>query len=128
MGVAFKIRADYNVKLDPSYLSRIERGKVEIPLRTLFALADYFDVNPLYLLDMEKAEGDGGEYILEEPDLNDALRKLREKLGEDSAKEYVGKFIKQILAVVDDSTTPRPQASVLEERETAAAENGRESA
>ena len=42
MAVARLIRAEYGVKLDPSYLSRIERGKNEIPLRTLCALADFY--------------------------------------------------------------------------------------
>ena len=53
MTIAHEIRSRYNVKIDPSYLSRMERGKVEIPLRTLYALADYFKVSPGCLIDPE---------------------------------------------------------------------------
>jgi transcriptional regulator with XRE-family HTH domain len=44
MAVAREVRQIYCVKIDSSYLSRIELGKTEIPLRTLFALADYYEV------------------------------------------------------------------------------------
>ena len=48
--LADQVRARYDVKLDPSYLSRVERGRAALPLRTLCALADYFAVEPAALL------------------------------------------------------------------------------
>lgn len=51
MKIADAVRRKYGVKLDGSYLSRMLRGKVEIPLRTLLALCDYLGVNPGMMLD-----------------------------------------------------------------------------
>ncbi len=42
MKLASKIRRRYGVKINASYLSKMERGEVTIPLRTLFALLDYY--------------------------------------------------------------------------------------
>jgi transcriptional regulator with XRE-family HTH domain len=39
MTIALEIRDRYRVAIDPSYMSRMERGKAEIPLRTLVAFA-----------------------------------------------------------------------------------------
>ena len=40
--VAFEIRAGYGVKIDPSSLSKIECGKTETTMRTLFAIAGFY--------------------------------------------------------------------------------------
>ena len=54
MRLALDVRNEDGIKLDPSYLSRMERGRVEIPLRTLLALADFFQVSPGWLIEGEK--------------------------------------------------------------------------
>ena len=46
MAIAATIRENYGVSLDASYLSRMERGKAEIPLRTLYALCLHYEITP----------------------------------------------------------------------------------
>lgn len=50
MRAADEVRVRYGVKLDASYLSRAERGRIALPLRTLFALADFYGVEASTLL------------------------------------------------------------------------------
>ncbi len=104
MRVAYKIRNDYEVKIDPSYLSRIERGRVEIPLRTLLALADYYKVSPAWLLDTESEYGEtsGTDYVMESPEVVDGLKSLAEMVGEDRAREYVSLFLNHVVNVAPD--------------------------
>ncbi len=120
MRVAFRVRSDYGIKIDPSYLSRIERGKVEIPLRTLFALADFYDVSPGWLIDPEvnravavQVDGDGEsigvsvppgtEYVLANANLLQDLKTLGTKFGEDTARKYLQDFLSHILSLIRDS-------------------------
>ena len=103
MNIAHNLRADYNIKIDPSYLSRIERGRVEIPLRTLFAIADFFAVAPAELID----PGAGGiptgtEFVLKDPDISGELAALSESLGEERARAYLRRFLEQILSMLND--------------------------
>lgn len=46
MAIAAIVRKKYGVSLDSSYLSRMERGKAEIPLRTLYALCLHYEITP----------------------------------------------------------------------------------
>ena len=48
--IANKIRNNYDVKLDPLLLSRLEQGKGDLSLTVLFALADFFDISVSSLL------------------------------------------------------------------------------
>ncbi len=98
MTIAREIRERYGVKIDPSYLSRMERGKAEIPLRTLFALADYYEVEVASLLD-PSATGDATdiEYILSDPDLVRTLTHLKLELGETLARHHIKRSIEQLL-------------------------------
>lgn len=91
MNIARDIRANYGVKIDSSYLSRIERGKTEIPLRTLFALADYFEVHPCSLLENVSAfkKANNIDFISLDPNLVNVLIELKEKVGEQKAREYL---------------------------------------
>ena len=57
MRMADQVRNRYGVRLDPSYLSRVERGRAALPMRTLFALADYFGVEPTALFSAEESPG-----------------------------------------------------------------------
>jgi transcriptional regulator with XRE-family HTH domain len=98
MSVASIVRRQYGVKLDPSYLSRMERGKTEIPLRTLLALADFYDVDPGFLV-----RGDGGEgsdpagHLLFHPDLKQKLDQLLAGLKEDDLVEIFDEFFSVLL-------------------------------
>ena len=98
MTIAREIRERYGVKIDPSYLSRMERGKAEIPLRTLFALADYYEVEVASLLD-PSTTGDAAdiEYILSDPDLVRTLTLLKLELGEPLARHHIKRSIEQLL-------------------------------
>lgn len=62
--VAKAVRQNYRVKIDSSYLSRMEKGKVEIPMRTLFALCNYYKIKAWVVLWLALAgseDGDGAE-------------------------------------------------------------------
>ena len=59
MRISYLIRRDYDIKLTPSYLSRIERGTVDVPLRTLFALADFYKTSVSKILDSLMVNGYG---------------------------------------------------------------------
>ncbi len=98
MTIAREIRETYGVKIDPSYLSRMERGKAEIPLRTLFALSDYYGVEVATVID-PSAQGDaaGIEYILADPDLVRMLTHLQMELGDQNARHHLKRSIEQLL-------------------------------
>ena len=101
MAMAYRLRTDYEIKIDPSYLSRIERGRVEIPLRTICAVAKFFEVSPAELVDPCASDAPRGvEYILEDPNIIEDLRLLREKLGEEEAKNYIRRFLLQLLGII----------------------------
>ena len=51
MNVSYKIREIYDVKLDPSYLSRLERGKVRPVLGTLNAITHFYQVPLIFLFE-----------------------------------------------------------------------------
>ena len=114
-----ELRAKYGVKIDAGYLSKIENGKAEIPLRTLFAIADYFEMSPTKLLgddgrnDGPRDSGDGAVGvqdvvlkpvtgmqndapemalvlgILNKPSFIRDLRTLKNQVGETRALRYV---------------------------------------
>ena len=98
MTIAYDIRERFGVKIDPSYLSRMERGKTEIPLRTLFALAQYYDVSlPLLLDPSMNGEAYDLEFIYIDPDLHRLMATLRNELGEQQARVYLKRCIELLL-------------------------------
>ena len=112
MKIAHEIRQKYGVKLDPSYLSRIERGKTEIPLRTLFAISDYFGIKPAQLIDFSNVESSRGtEYIFMDPELVQYLSRLRDVLGEENARTHLQDLLKDILKLLEAAL---PEKSVLQ--------------
>ncbi len=103
MTIAREIRERYGVKIDPSYLSRMERGKAEIPLRTLFALADYYEVEVASLLhSAQTGDATDIEYILSDPDLVRTLTHLKLELGENLARHHIKRSIEQLLELRKD--------------------------
>lgn len=107
MNIARDIRANYGVKIDSSYLSRIERGKTEIPLRTLFALADYFAVHPCTLLENVSSfkKADNIDFISMDPILVQALVELKTKVGEKKAREYLRDHTNSMLRMMHEIQT-----------------------
>lgn len=103
MTIAHEIRTRYNIKIDPSYLSRMERGKVEIPLRTLYALADFFDISLARLIDPElTGNATGVEFLFADRDLLNSLVSLKEILGDNGASQQIKLFIQQILDLITE--------------------------
>ena len=102
MNIARDIRAKYGVKIDSSYLSRIERGKTETPLRTLFALSDYFKVHPSYLLENVSAfkKTNSIDFIATDPPLVQDIIELKGKVGEKKVREFLRTTMKSILGIV----------------------------
>ena len=95
MAVAKTIRERFGVKLDPSYLSRMERGRAEIPLRTLFALARYYDVAPGDLVYIEECQGGGPlDEVLSQPDLKSELQELYDEFGRDQLLQLLWWYLR----------------------------------
>jgi len=114
MNIALEIRERYGVKLDSSYLSRIERGKAEIPLRTLAAVANYFNLEPAYFLDFKnKANASGTEYIERDPGLVELLIRLRDLLGPDKAQDHLKHLLKDIFRILEAAGPPAQGSSAL---------------
>ena len=102
MTIAHEIRTKYGVKIDPSYLSRMERGKAEIPLRTLFAIADYFDVHPAHLIDPSSSGNAAGiDFVFTDPELVENLIRLKNNIGEVNTRYHMKLFAKQVLHLVE---------------------------
>ena len=117
MKIAHDIRAKYGVKLDPSYLSRIERGKTEIPLRTLLAISDYFGIKPAYLIEHSSTDSPTGtEYVFMDPQLVQLLIRLREALGEELAREHLQDTLKDILKLLDQINAGNKRVKVTAAR------------
>lgn len=104
MAVARLIRERFGVKLDPSYLSRMERGRAEIPLRTLFALARYYGVAPADLVHLEEFQ-DGGplEDVLSQPDLKSELEDLYGLLGKDQLLQLLWWYFRILRSTLETS-------------------------
>ncbi|MEQ9366201.1 MAG: helix-turn-helix transcriptional regulator [Leptospirales bacterium] len=65
--------AKRGVSCDPSYLSRMERGAVAIPLRTLLALCRALDVSPGEVIELQREEPLSLSELIPEP----SIEKLR---------------------------------------------------
>ena len=90
MSVAKTIRERFGVKLDASYLSRMERGKVEIPLRTLFACAKYYEVDPCDLIRSDEYSDESPVHnMFLQPDLKSAFELLYVEMGKDNLVELL---------------------------------------
>ncbi len=102
MNIARDIRARYGVKIDSSYLSRIERGKTEIPLRTLFALSDYFEVHPSYLLENVSAfkKTNNIDFITMDANLVADLKAFKDTVGEKKARQHLREHMTSVLTMV----------------------------
>jgi len=108
MTIAHEIRDLYDVKIDPSYLSRMERGKVEIPLRTLFALADYYQISAGLLIDPGiRGNATGVEFLFSDRLLMQNILRARELLGKNETAAHLRIFLGQILSILDE----RPEES-----------------
>jgi transcriptional regulator with XRE-family HTH domain len=106
MAVARLIRERFGVKLDPSYLSRMERGRAEIPLRTLFALARYYGVAPADLVHLEEFQHGGPlEDVLSQPDLKSELEELYGILGKDQLLQLLWWYFRILRSTLDTSKT-----------------------
>ena len=108
MNIARDIRAHYGVKIDSSYLSRIERGKTEIPLRTLFALSDYFEVHPAYFLENVSAfkKANDIDYITLDRLLVQVLKEFKDTVGEKKARQHLREHMSSVLTMLQEIPAP----------------------
>ena len=94
------------MKLDPSYLSRMERGRAEIPLRTLFALARYYGVAPGDLVHLEEFQHGGPlEEVLSQPDVKSELHELFQLLGKDQLLQLLWWYFRILRRTLEVSKT-----------------------
>lgn len=100
--VAREVRSRYGVKLDPSYLSKMERGEAEIPMRTLFALAEYYEVDPRELVEMEPGSTEPLPHtIFANSKLRSELAYLNDRLGSDLMIELMAWFLHVLSRLTD---------------------------
>jgi hypothetical protein len=103
--IAHHIRDMYSIKLDPSYLSRMELGKAEVPLRTLTALADYYQISLQEILkhsDPNEKILKGISHIVENDQVHSSLLILIEELGEEKTLNLVKGYLLRIIDLVQD--------------------------
>lgn len=113
MSIHSTISKKYNIRMKQSYYSKIERGIVEPPLRTLYAIADYFGVNITHFFDPPDIEQhDKLHYILHNPSLYSLLVELEAEAGPKKAAEYLKVSLKLLLDMLsefkDKSSTLKP--------------------
>ncbi|MEQ8352405.1 MAG: helix-turn-helix transcriptional regulator [Leptospiraceae bacterium] len=85
------LRKRYGLKIDQSYLSRIESGQVDIKLKHFLALADYLQLDISSLVASLTAPS-GIEYIARDPYVFRSLIRLREELGPEDALQTLNQF------------------------------------
>jgi transcriptional regulator with XRE-family HTH domain len=108
MAMARVIRERFGVKLDPSYLSRMERGRAEIPLRTLFALARYYGVDPRDLVYLEDFEQGGAvANVLAQPDIKSELQWLYDQFGEEQLLQLLWWYFRILRVSLEPESGPR---------------------
>ena len=86
------LRKRYGLKIDQSYLSRIESGQVDIKLKHFLAIADYLQLDVSALVASMVAPS-GIEYLAQDPYVFRTLVKLREDLGERDALLSLRRFL-----------------------------------
>ena len=107
--VAREVRSRYGVKLDPSYLSKMERGEAEIPMRTFFALAEYYEIDPRELIKLEAGEARAVPHtIFANTRLRSELAYLNERLGDELMLEVMDWFLQVVTRLTDRFAPDRP--------------------
>lgn len=85
------LRKRYGLRIDQSYLSRIESGQVDIKLKHLLAIADYLQLDVSSLIASMIAPS-GIEYLSQDPYVYRALVELRDEMGEKDALLTLKRF------------------------------------
>lgn len=119
ISIAEKVRAAYSVKLDRSHLSRMERGKASIPLRTLFALVDFYEADMVDVLPnpheaVSRPLDPLLERIRQAPGLGNRLTELYTRLGPDRLEEVLFTLTDAILSCLPDRRVRRRSLHVAE--------------
>jgi transcriptional regulator with XRE-family HTH domain len=100
MNIANEIRSLYGIKIDPSYLSRMERGLAEPPLRTLFALSRYYGVSLNQILNSADAGSSTDmrdNIAFHDFELQELILKTREIYGADEFERFLKHFLSALL-------------------------------
>ncbi len=106
LNAAHEIRKIHGVKIDPSYLSRMERGKAEIPLRTLNAIGLYYSISIADIIRLslgETSETPDSSVLLRNPKMNEALGVISGKLGEKRAIELITGYLNEIARIIEEA-------------------------
>ncbi|GEM_PF-1584155 len=85
------LRSRYGLRIDQSYLSRIESGQVDIKLKHFLAIADYLQLDASALVASLVAPS-GIEYLAQDPYVFKSLIRLREDLGPEGALQTLNQF------------------------------------
>ena len=114
MDIYEKISRDYNIRLKQSYYSKIERGLASPPLRTLYALADYFEIDFASLFDTQNEESQKyPQYLLQKPELIALLEQFGANMGVEKAAKYLKKIIQLLSEFSQDVDTVQPKSQVF---------------
>lgn len=85
------LRKSYGIKIDQSYLSRIESGQVDLKLKHFLAIADYLELDVAQLIASLTAPS-GVEYLGEDPYVFRSLLRLKAELGQKEALNTLHRF------------------------------------
>ncbi len=117
MTIADEIRVRYRVKLNASYLSKMERGKVAIPLKTLLALADYFSVHPgLWIDPVPDGATEDFRFLYSNQRLMNSMLELQEIVGDDESGEMLLTYIQQLIKTLGQHRSGRPMKAARSPR------------
>ncbi len=103
--VAYEIRQQFNVKIDPNYLARIERGQARVPITTLKALANYYNVSLSSIVTTDDDSKNSGKEksIYSDVHISEGIAALVQIIGLDKARAFLRNSLKQALNLIDDS-------------------------
>lgn len=104
LSVANVIRLKYDVRLDKTYLSRIERGRLIPPAETLRAIAHYYDIRPGMLMDPTLPPGDeiDADDLLKDSQFLINFQELTRLLGsKQMAIRYLNQYAGLLIGIVN---------------------------
>ncbi len=115
MAIHEKISKKYNIRLKQSYYSKLERGLVSPPLRTLYALADYFDVNINSLLDPSFLDQGNHslQVLLQRTELINLMEEFTKLLDVDKAEYYLTSTLRKYIELLKEEKTRKKYGDIF---------------
>ncbi len=108
IAVASVISEKYGIRLSSRGLSRMERGLREVPLTILYALADFYKVNPGELVDPAyNASARDLDFLKKDKELLARLEELARNLGSGPARERIKARLAHLVEIINRRKGPK---------------------